>query len=142
MTHSRTVIVLRRFSKTRAYFLVSELTTPAKYAKIWGTILATNIDPHRDSHTDKNQVKNQTSLTPPIFGSEEETCVAPTMTGTIRIRATGKMYIEYRVPVPYFKIFSYNRPIWFRWTLASPCFFLLPPGFVKEPRASFGEVPF
>jgi hypothetical protein len=52
------------------------------------------------------------------------------------------MYIEYRVPVPYFKIFSYNRPIWFRWTLASPCFFLLPPGFVKEPRASFGEVPF
>ena len=83
--------------KTLLYFLVSELITPAKKPKMLGIILATSFIAQSVSHTASIQVKNQTTLTPPIFGSflvSSDTCVAPAVTGMARTRATGRMYIE------------------------------------------------
>lgn len=61
ITYPKTMIICCKFSRTRAYFLVSELTTIAKERKILGKHLVTNLIAQNDNHTSKKPNKSHAS---------------------------------------------------------------------------------
>ena len=81
---------ISRDSRTRAYFLVPELTIPQRNWKMEGSALAKIFDTHRLSHTVSTHVKIHTILTPLAGNLAFGATVAPMMIGTAIKIARGR----------------------------------------------------
>ena len=73
--------------RTKAYFLVPELTMPHRNWNTDGMAFATTLDTHKLNQTISTQVKIHTIRTPPRDALGE--AVAPTMIGTAIKTARG-----------------------------------------------------